>query len=220
MLTQRCSQPATGRQRSRLTFCPTGVFTHLPIHAAGKNNGVGSSLGDYFVSSYTPTLGALLHVRRKPSSMSLMASKMVLAAATHPPDDRDLPYAGEEVMQVQALVRSAVNVELLHDAEAFGLSSILPTIANIVERLPSAALLHLACHGHQDLNNPLESGFLLRDGRLTVGRLLSLKLDHAFFAFLGACETAKGDRAQPDQAIHLAATMLFAGFRSVIGTMW
>jgi CHAT domain-containing protein len=40
------------------------------------------------------------------------------------------------------------------------------------------------------------------------------------FAFLSACETAKGDRSQPDQAVHLAASLLFCGFRSVIATMW
>jgi CHAT domain-containing protein len=49
---------------------------------------------------------------------------------------------------------------------------------------------------------------------------MELDLKHAHLAFLSACETAKGDRAQPDQAIHLAATMLFVGFRSIIGTMW
>jgi hypothetical protein len=28
------------------------------------------------------------------------------------------------------------------------------------------------------------------------------------------------EQSQPDQAIHLAAAMLFAGFKSVIATMW
>ncbi|KAG9316098.1 hypothetical protein JVU11DRAFT_3772 [Chiua virens] len=40
------------------------------------------------------------------------------------------------------------------------------------------------------------------------------------FAFLSACHTAVGDRTAPDETIHLAAAMQFAGFRSVIGTMW
>jgi CHAT domain-containing protein len=37
---------------------------------------------------------------------------------------------------------------------------------------------------------------------------------------MSACETAKGDQKQPDQVVHLAAAMLFAGFQSVVGTMW
>ena len=40
------------------------------------------------------------------------------------------------------------------------------------------------------------------------------------FAYLSACHTTVGDAESPDEAIHLASTMQFAGFRSVIGTMW
>jgi CHAT domain-containing protein len=41
-------------------------------------------------------------------------------------------------------------------------------------------------------------------------------------AFLSACETATGDREIPDdsEALHLAATLLIAGFQSVVATMW
>jgi CHAT domain-containing protein len=90
----------------------------------------------------------------------------------------------------------------------------------VIENLPGAALLHMACHGEQDLKNPLDSGFCLRDGKLTIGQLMRLDLPNAVFAFLSACETAKGSRTQPDQAVHLAAAMMFVGFRSIIATMW
>jgi CHAT domain-containing protein len=53
-----------------------------------------------------------------------------------------------------------------------------------------------------------------------IAGLMELKLDNAFLAFLSACEMAKGDKEQPDQAMHLAAGMLFRGFKSVIATMW
>jgi CHAT domain-containing protein len=49
---------------------------------------------------------------------------------------------------------------------------------------------------------------------------MDLDLKDAFLAFLSACETAKGDKEQPDQTVDLAAAMLFVGFRSVIATMW
>ena len=38
--------------------------------------------------------------------------------------------------------------------------------------------------------------------------------------FLSACETAQGEDNHPDEAVHVAAGMLAAGFRDVIGTMW
>lgn len=94
------------------------------------------------------------------------------------------------------------------------------TVPAVIERLPTTSILHLACHGEQNATNPLLSGFCLRDGKLTVSQLMHLNLQNATFAFLSACETAKGDAKQPDQAVHLAAAMLFVGFRSVIATMW
>jgi hypothetical protein len=83
----------------------------------------------------------------------------------------------------------------------------------------TAHVLHMACHGVQD-SDPLKSAFLLHDGRLSIENIIHLDLPHAFLAFLSACQTAKGDQNAPDQAMHLAASMLFCGFRSVVGTMW
>jgi CHAT domain-containing protein len=94
------------------------------------------------------------------------------------------------------------------------------TVAGVQEQLPKASILHLACHGYQDPHLPLNSGFVMRDNMLTVSHLMRLRLPHAFLAFLSACETAKGDLQQPDQAVHLAAAMLFAGFKSIVATMW
>ncbi|EIN04347.1 hypothetical protein PUNSTDRAFT_76639, partial [Punctularia strigosozonata HHB-11173 SS5] len=94
------------------------------------------------------------------------------------------------------------------------------TARALLDSLPEATILHLACHGYQDPVNPLKSGFVMRDEMLTIERLMLTPLPHAFMAFLSACETAKGDKNQPDQTVHLAATMLFAGFKSVIATLW
>jgi len=42
----------------------------------------------------------------------------------------------------------------------------------------------------------------------------------ADFAFLSACQTATGDKRLPEEAIHLAAGLMLAGYRGVIATMW
>jgi CHAT domain-containing protein len=94
------------------------------------------------------------------------------------------------------------------------------TVGEVINALPQAAVVHLACHGHQDPQEPLKSGFSLRDGKLTIAKIMQQHLKSAFFAFLGACETAKGDINQPDQSVHLAAAVLFTGFRSIVATMW
>jgi hypothetical protein len=94
------------------------------------------------------------------------------------------------------------------------------TVADTTAVVQTANIVHLACHGIQDIGDATQSGFCLGDGRLTIAKLMELKLDNAFLAFLSACETAKGDKQQPDQAMHLAAAMLFSGFKSVVATMW
>jgi CHAT domain-containing protein len=85
--------------------------------------------------------------------------------------------------------------------------------------MQAANIVHLACHGVQDVSDATQSGFCLGDGRLTIPKIMELRLDNVSLAFLSACETAKGDQNQPDQVMHLAAAMLFSGFKSVVATM-
>lgn len=93
-------------------------------------------------------------------------------------------------------------------------------VSSTLEHLPSVQVLHLACHGHQDQNDVLNSGFELEDGRLTLGQLMKVNIPNAQLAYLSACETASTDATRPDESINLAATMMFVGFKSVIATMW
>jgi CHAT domain-containing protein len=100
-------------------------------------------------------------------------------------------------------------------------TSIHPTVPQVLACLedPDIRVLHLACHGAQ-MHNSLASAFILRDGDLNIQELMKLDLKRASLAFLSACQTAKGDQNQPDQAMHLAASLLFCGFKSAIATMW
>jgi CHAT domain-containing protein len=94
------------------------------------------------------------------------------------------------------------------------------TALHVAKELENVNLVHIACHGKQSTENALSSGFCLSDGSLTISQLMELDLKNAMFAFLSACETARGDEKQPEQTLHLAAAMLFVGFRSVVATMW
>jgi CHAT domain-containing protein len=124
---------------------------------------------------------------------------------------------------INGVIAEVDNVAMVAQANYLAAVYRLPsptTVADTCAVMQAAHIVHLACHGVQDSEKATESGFCLGDGRLTISKLMELKLDNAFLAFLSACETAKGDADQPDQAMHLAAAMLFAGFKSVIATMW
>ena len=94
------------------------------------------------------------------------------------------------------------------------------SVDGILSLLPEVSFAHFACHGSQNFSKPLESGLHLSDGELKIGQIMRHPLPHASLAFLSACETAKGAEDDPDEALHIAATMLYTGFRGVVGTMW
>jgi CHAT domain-containing protein len=192
------------------------MFSCLPLHAAGiydKAHRV--SCADYVVSSYAPTLTTLLRaqrasapLRRDQISIALVAEKRAKDAAF-----LTIPGVDEEIEHVAAVTTSST-IKAMH------LQAGSTTVVGTSAVIQTANIVHLACHGIQDDDDATQSGFCLGDGRLTIAKIMELKLDNAFLAFLSACETAKGDKEQPDQAMHLAAAMLFSGFKSVIATMW
>ncbi|KAJ2934751.1 hypothetical protein H1R20_g2335, partial [Candolleomyces eurysporus] len=95
------------------------------------------------------------------------------------------------------------------------------TVEKVKEELAKSQWAHFACHGVQDDVDGLKSALILDGGkRLTLKELVERKLPHAEFAFLSACQSAKGDITLPEEHIHLAAGMLTAGYQGVIATMW
>jgi len=144
----------------------------------------------------------------------------LLAAVPFPFQWKQLFHAVGEYTAVKSVVPERSLIALPPDCDPSVDPKASAGAADVLSRITQANILHLASHGFQHPTDPLQSGFVLRDRMLTISELMALNHPNAFLAFLSACETAKGDEQQPDQAVHLAATMLFAGFRSVIGTMW
>jgi len=96
----------------------------------------------------------------------------------------------------------------------------LATVEHVLAGMEERSWVHLACHAVQHHSSPTESAFCLHDGDLTLSKIITKQFPNADFAFLSACQTATGDKNLPDEAVHLAAGMLAAGYRSVIATMW
>jgi len=94
------------------------------------------------------------------------------------------------------------------------------SISRVKLEMESHESIHLACHATQDLENPLKSGFYLHDGRLELSEIMKQKFTIRELAFLSACQTSTGTEKLSEEAVHLAAGMLAAGYRSVVATMW
>jgi CHAT domain-containing protein len=208
-------QKAEGNARPRLWWCATGDFGFLPIHAAGKYGLSGSveCTSDYVVSSYTPTLSALTKARNGWQAIPCADVKSLVICEESSGSSR-LVNVGYELELVRGALESAHMQVLSPSSTHTSCAQLRGLLAK-----SDVHLLHLASHGAQK-TDPLQSAFLMQDGGFSVQDLMELNLPRAVLAFLSACETAKGDERVPDQAVHLAASMLFCGFRSVIGTMW
>ncbi|KAH7920201.1 hypothetical protein BV22DRAFT_1199073 [Leucogyrophana mollusca] len=196
---------------SRIWWCPTSKFTSLPLHAAGCYRKGEPNLSNVFVSSYTPTLSALIRSRR---SRAAMPTRFAAIGQANPGGDleRELKSVDKEIRLVQMAVPEWVPFTCL--------SGRLATDIAALDALRAHSWVHLACHGRQDTVQPFASSFAMSNRPLSLLDIINADVGCPEFAFLSACHTAVGDYTIPDEVIHLAAGMQFAGFKSVIGTMW
>jgi CHAT domain-containing protein len=170
-------------------------------------------MSDYVVSSYVPTIASLIEARKHATRHSTEVRVMIVAEPNLE-GNIPLPNATAETEMIKAKIARKVA-----SPNNLGVTSPL-RLANILKEMEDASVIHMACHGQQNSEEPLASGFMLRDGPLAISDVIKLKLQKTHFAFLAACESASGDREQPDEAIHLGAAMLFMGVKSIVGTMW
>jgi CHAT domain-containing protein/tetratricopeptide (TPR) repeat protein len=93
------------------------------------------------------------------------------------------------------------------------------TVASVRQHIQTADIVHMAAHGHSRPDAPLFSHLRLADGQLTALDCLGLRLDCELVT-LSACETGRGVVAPGDEPIGLTRSLLYAGARSVIQSLW
>ncbi|KAF8431281.1 CHAT domain-containing protein [Boletus edulis BED1] len=206
---------ATVGDLSRIFWCPTGPFVSLPIHAAGlygtQYSSPGNKVSDFVVSSYVPTLSILAqsncHVAH--------SNDLRLLLVGQPPSYGQDPLRGvvPELGHIRTVVGTSACTTLLESS--------VGTVEEVLGLMKDADWVHFVCHGIQDAAKPSESGLCLAYGRrLKISDIIGLSRSRGGLAFLSACQTAMGDEGLTNEAIHIAAGMLFAGYGGVIGTMW
>jgi CHAT domain-containing protein len=197
-------------EQSRVWWCPTSAFCALPLHAMGPVISDGTRefyFSDIYISSYTPTLSALIQ-SQVPGVLTLDRPSLLLVGR---PED-DIPGVWDEIRAIETHLGDSIHKLVSEDA----------TSENVKGALPSHPFLHLACHGNLEIGKPFEAWFKLEGkDRLTLLDIVRSHLPSAEFAFLSACHSAElTDKSVADEALHLAAAMQYCGFRSVIGTLW
>ncbi|KAH8105069.1 TPR-like protein [Phellopilus nigrolimitatus] len=200
-------------KQTRIWWCPTSYLSALPFHAAGPIrvvDGIRQYLSDDYVSSYTPTLTALIKAREsKPEIRRHDIGRPQLLVVALP--DETIPLVEKEYRAIQ---KDRDFVECLIREQA--------TREAVIDNFRDRHWVHFACHGHLNTGEPFLHAFqLYGEDRLTLLDIIQSNLPNAEFAFLSACHSAGQvlDTAF-GEVLHLAAAIQFCGFRSVIGTMW
>ncbi|WP_328341274.1 CHAT domain-containing protein [Micromonospora sp. NBC_00421] len=207
-------------RRHRVWWCPTGPLTMLPLHAAGRFGASAPlaarrriSVAARCVSSYTPSLSALLRARATPTPDG--APQAFAVGLGTLPGQAPLPAVSDELRAVSSHVPG---LRVLSGRSA--------TVEGVLTALEQHSWAHFACHGDQDFKRPSAAALRLVDGRLSVLDLAdrlatrSQSAGGCDLAYLSACRTAAGGRDLPDEGIHLTAALQMAGFRHVIGSQW
>lgn len=197
-------------EQSRIWWCPTSVFGHLPLHAMGpipSDDGITRYFSDMYIPSYTPSLSALIASHKPYSQSSTLLPPLLLVAQP----SQSLPGVWHEIQAIQALNLPSKTL-ISHQA----------TCPAVLDALRSHRFCHFACHGVLTTGRPFDAALVLHDGRhLTLLDIVRSQLPDAEFAFLASCHTAElSDENTPDEVLHLAAAVHYSGFRSVIGAMW
>ncbi|MFX0578712.1 CHAT domain-containing protein [Nocardia nepalensis] len=188
----------------RVWWLPIGLLGLFPLHAAGHDGHPGAL--DTVISSYVPTLRALVHARgRAPATVR----RQLTVALHHTPGLPDLPGTVDEATSLHA---HHPDIPLLLDDSA--------TTDHVLAALPRASWAHFACHASVDFTAPSRGGLRLHNGTLSLPEISRLQLAEAELVYLSACSTAHRGIGHADESLHPASAFHLAGFRHVIASLW
>jgi hypothetical protein len=207
------ASPADGEPWPHIWWCPVGLLSYLPLHAAGHHAGAGQAddgqpgrtVLDRVISSYASTLRGLAYSRTQRSD----AAGTVIVAVPDAPGTEPLTAAAGEAEDL---------VRLIPDARVLS----RPTRAAVLAAIPQTMVAHLACHGVADWDDPASSELILYDhltSPLTVADISRLQLVSGL-AYLSACETAVTSFSLANEFVHITGAFHLSGYQHVIGTLW
>ena len=171
----------------------------LPLHAAGPYRKGQRNLPHLYISSYTPTLSALIRSRRRDSSKPATEQKRFFAIGqAKAAGEGELLSVGTELDNIRQRVVGLATFMRIDGEESW--------IDRVVEELGENEWAHLACHGLPNRKRPFKSAFALHGRHFTIQRIIGCDLKSPEFAYLSACHTTVGDEDSLDEAIHLCVS--------------
>ncbi|KAM0430900.1 hypothetical protein ACHAPT_005534 [Fusarium lateritium] len=206
----------------RVWWIGSGAASSLPFHAAGIPKSLSESTLGRVISSYTPTAKVLRYSRLQSRARIESKQPLSILGITMPqtPSQGDLPGVDREWEAVQKTCQAQFACDELR----------LPNAADVLGRIPSSDIIHIACHGSSDPLNPLGSHVLLQKTsggetvvvRLTVDSIADIVTKgKSWIAYLSVCSAAEIKESRlADEGFHLTSSFLLAGFGHSIGSLF
>jgi CHAT domain-containing protein len=201
----------------RVCWIPIGPLSLLPIHTTGYRSETSSrTVLDRVISSYSPSIKALLYARRneaqKSRSRAPASDKTVLVSMPITPGRAGFAFAEKETIVLNDLLPASTPRATLRD----------PHKNEVLTTLDRCSIFHVAGHSVSHPSDPSMSTLLLADWQtnpLTVNDLVAMKFHQnpPLLAYLSASST--GDNKEfklLDEGIHLMGACKLAGFQHVI----
>jgi len=126
-------------------------------------------------------------------------------------------------LSLQPLAYSDLEVDAVrnHFTDQTVFSETEATRKDVIDNLPGNGIVHFACHGIHDFEDPLNSGLVMAQGDvLSLRDILALRLPEGRLAVLSACSTGIVGASLPDEYVSLPGGMMLSGVDGVISSLW
>lgn len=202
-------EPVKPHLHTNLVYiCPDGLLNYLPFEAFGKN---GHYLVQDFAIAYAPSATVLKYCmdqqRTRRESLLAFGNPNLQNPAFRLVNAED---------EVQSLKEFFPRADIFVGSEA--------NERTVVERGPQYDVLHVACHGELNLDEPMLTALRLspddkNDGYLHAGEIFDLDLN-ASLVVLSACNTGLGAIHSGNELMGLTRSFLYAGTSSIVASLW
>lgn len=194
------------RGASRLLIVPHGLLHRAPLHALRGRDKL--YLAQRFPIHYASSVGLAKEVARRPQNG--VSGGALLLAATQTPYCA-LPTLNFAAIETAEAAKSLPGCVVLTGAEAVR--------RHLVRRQENLEILHCACHGEYDRDDPLMSRLYLADGPLYGYEIERLRF-RPRVVVLSACESGIQKRMGGDETFGLIRALVSRGAETVISSLW
>ncbi len=193
---------------------PLGLLGLLPLHALTWTDEHGQSrcLLDDLTVAYAPSAYARFMCRRR--AVRRTETRKLVAVGNPLPHREPLEHAEREAHMIADSLAATETVLLLREAA---------TKQAVLDALPGATHVHLACHGSAAFTpQALDAALSLANNqRLSAPEVLGLDLRTARLVVASACQSGViTDLWAADEALALSTVFIGAGAAAVIASLW